>query len=89
MVKSVEAPENKEFILASGKKIRSLVELGKYFENPRTDIYLYHTTKTNDFSTWVKDVFGDNELAHKIKKSKNSQVAAYETYKHLATSYTK
>lgn len=88
MNKSVDAPEDKEFLLASGKKLRSLVELARYLENPRNDIYLYHTGKKNDFSQWTKDVFHDEELAQKLEDSKDNKEAAYETYKHLATRYT-
>lgn len=88
MNKSVDTQEDKAFVLASGKKLRSLVELAKYLENPRNDIYLYHTQKTNDFSQWITDVFHDEELAKKLRESKNNKEAAYETYKHLATRYT-
>jgi len=56
------------FILANGDKILQLSDLESAIEAIDDKLFDTHVnTAKNDFSKWVKDVFGETELSHKIR----------------------
>lgn len=70
---------DKYFRAANGTVIKSLMELERAFENMSDETCIYHANeRKNDFSSWVRDVIDDNELANSlwnIKDRREAQVA--------------
>jgi hypothetical protein len=68
----VELPEDKKFWLLDGRKISNLNELRNELEIMSESIFVHHVNDyRNDFSTWVKDVFDEKELAEIILPIRN------------------
>ena len=60
------------FNLADGRKIRSLSELSKSLENMDDNVFRHHVNDgRNDFSTWIRDVIKDEELANDMLATKD------------------
>jgi len=58
----------KEFILSTGQKIKDIEELKESLKNMNDETFNHHVNSDkNDFATWVRDVFQEYELAHKIR----------------------
>ncbi|MBI2546797.1 hypothetical protein HYV81_06485 [Candidatus Woesearchaeota archaeon] len=79
-----QAPEEYHFVLADGKKLKDMLELVDSLEHMSDEIYRHHANEfKNDFSTWLRDIFDEHELADEIAKidgKLNTQVAVM---KHL------
>ncbi len=59
-----DVPDDKIFWSHDGKVFKNLHELEQGLSNMDDETYLYHANEyKNDFSNWVKDVIGDQELA--------------------------
>lgn len=57
-------PEEKIFWSHDGQMFRNLKELEQGLSNMDDETYTYHANGyKNDFTNWVKDVIGDQELA--------------------------
>ncbi len=66
-----EVHANAEFQLHLGASIKSLYELSEALDIISEDSFNHHVTKQkNDFASWIKDVLGDNKLAHQVEKMK-------------------
>lgn len=64
-------PMSKSFWLCTNEYLRSLNTLAISLENASDDVFRYHVDKyKNDFSTWVKDVVDDKDLAREISRIK-------------------
>lgn len=64
-----EAPQEFEFYLQDGKKLKSVYELIDALEHMSEDIFKQHVNEAkNDFSNWIKDVFEEPHVAKEIKK---------------------
>jgi hypothetical protein len=60
---------NKFFSLQNGLLLRNISELIDYLEVIDKELFLQHANfSKNDFSRWVKDVFGAEELSKSIDK---------------------
>jgi hypothetical protein len=71
-----KAPEEYAFVLADGRKLQSLHELGSALRDMSDDVFRHHVNEwRNDFSSWVKEVFDEPELADELK-SINSKLEA-------------
>jgi hypothetical protein len=69
-------PEN-NFWCNDGKILANLGELQQALATMSKDTFKYHVNaEKSDFSTWVKDIIGDEYLAHELRKSKDSKNAA-------------
>lgn len=65
-----EAPPQHHFIVSDGSVIKSVIELIDAFEKMHADTYKFHANEhKNDFSNWVKDVFGEHKLAESLKSA--------------------
>jgi hypothetical protein len=68
-----------EFVFWShdGSIYRDLKDLEEAFELMSEDTYFYHAnTNKNDFSCWIRDIMGDDELAKNLEKASNKGQAA-------------
>ena len=80
-----DAPEQHHFRLHMGTNIRNLKELAEALEIMADRTFFHHVGDgKNDFSSWIKEVVGDPELAEKIKKldSKNAMVKTVRSRLH-------
>ena len=64
-------PVSKSFWLCTNEYLRSLNTLAVSLECATDDVFRYHVDKyKNDFSTWVKDIIDDKDLAREISRIK-------------------
>ncbi|MFH0874680.1 MAG: hypothetical protein V1859_01995 [archaeon] len=62
------------FILSNGSKIRNLLELKNMLHHLPDDIFRYHVNnKKNDFSSWINDVIGLDELASELRYAREKE----------------
>ena len=73
MVKELgNVPAESAFVLFNGPKINNLFELAEALESMKETSFRHHVTgQKNDFSSWIRDIIGDNELAAKIMTTNN------------------
>jgi hypothetical protein len=63
---------NERFFVKDGRTINNLSELIVFLRDIEHSHFSEHVSEEkNDFSNWIKDCIGDNELANEIKDSKN------------------
>ncbi|MBD3164381.1 hypothetical protein GF323_04220 [Candidatus Woesearchaeota archaeon] len=64
--------EERAFRLCNGGKIESIKELYEQLDRMSEEVFLYHANEDkNDFYNWIKDVFQQNNLAHRIRYLKD------------------
>jgi hypothetical protein len=72
-------PPEKYFMLCSGTAIKSIEELALMLDKITDEDFSFHVNEEkNDFANWIKDVFGNKELAdciYPLKDKKESQIA--------------
>ncbi|MBW2984416.1 hypothetical protein KY361_04830 [Candidatus Woesearchaeota archaeon] len=67
-----EAPEEYHFVLADGKRLKSLYDLASALGKMTEDTFKHHVNEArNDFSNWVNDVFKMPDLAKEISAMNN------------------
>ena len=60
-----------------GKPLKNMAELEMALKQMTEGTFRYHLNQTkNDFSTWVRDVIGDEELASDLQDSSTRAQAA-------------
>jgi hypothetical protein len=80
----VEVSPDKYFVLCDGRKIKSGKELADILQLINDDMFKYHVTDAkNDFSNWINDVFGEVELAKKMRSMKNRLDMSIELYRNM------
>jgi len=80
----VEVTPDKYFVLCDGRKLKSGKELADTLQLISDDIFKYHVTDTkNDFANWINDVFGEPDLAKKIRTLRNKMEVSVELYRHM------
>ena len=66
------APLDKAFALPDGRKLKSLFELVDELETQTDEHFTQFVTPSkNDYSNWIRDVFGEKALATEIEKMQN------------------
>ena len=64
------APEDYHFHVTNGEKIQDMNELLRALQKMDDASFTFHVNaEKNDFSTWVKDVFKQGDLAAELKKA--------------------
>jgi len=67
-----DVADEKHFWCHDGKSIRNLRELEKALNAMSDETFHYHSGEgRNDFSTWIRDVVGDEKLANDLSKAKS------------------
>lgn len=60
------------FVLKNGQRLSRLEELKNAMKNMNDSVFAHHVTDNrNDFSNWVKNIYGDNKLAESILQAKS------------------
>lgn len=68
---------DKCFFCRDGCVSKNLQQLAECLDRISEDSYHHHVTPIkNDFSNWVRDVFGDDKLANDLSRCANSAEAA-------------
>jgi hypothetical protein len=68
---------DKRFFCHDGCVSKNLNELADCLVNMTADSYRHHVTSLkNDFSNWIRDVFGDDKLANDLTRCANGSEAA-------------
>jgi hypothetical protein len=68
---------DKAFFCHDGCVARNLQQLVECLGHMSEDSYNHHVTAVkNDFSTWIRDVFGDDKLANDLTEIDSSAEAA-------------
>lgn len=62
------------FHLNNGTPLKSLSELIDQLVNMEQGLFNHHVhKKNNDFANWVRDVFGEKELARRMSMTRSAQ----------------
>lgn len=78
------------FYCADGRVLKNLTGLAEELNGISPEAYRHHANESrNDFSNWIKDVYGNWKLAKKIASAKNSAEAAAIIEKALAPKATR
>ena len=69
--------EEKMFWSHDEQNFRNLEDLLKGLNSMTNEVYMYHAnTSKNDFSVWIREVIGDDQLAKDLEKASNRFGAA-------------
>lgn len=80
----VEITPDRYFVTCDGRRIRDCEELADILHQINDDIFKFHVTnEKNDFSTWIHDVFNDEDIAESIRKIHDRTAMRAELYKKL------
>ena len=67
-----DVPDGKHFWCHDGKLIKNVGELEKALNDMSDETFHYHSGEgRNDFSSWIRDVVGDDKLAKDLSKAKS------------------
>ena len=73
-----------KFVLKDGNKVGNLFDLASAMENMHQETYSFHANEQkNDFSSWIKDVYGEPQIAENVAKAQNRTQAQLEILKAL------
>jgi len=62
-----DVADEKCFFCQDGRVIKNLTELVDALSDITEEVFRYHvTSEKNDFSNWIRDVFGDDKLAGEL-----------------------
>ncbi len=79
-----EVPEEHHFRLHMGTNISNLRELAEALEIMADRTFHHHVSRTkNDFSTWIRDAVGDEELAERVRKLDSKKAMLKEIKKRI------
>jgi len=71
-----DVPDGKRFWCHDGMVVKNLKELKRALDDMSDETFHYHLAGgRNDFSKWVREVVGDEELANELSKA-SSRVEA-------------
>ncbi|MBN1544851.1 hypothetical protein JW898_05320 [Candidatus Woesearchaeota archaeon] len=79
-----DIPPEKYFILRSGTPIKSIEELALMLDSISDEDFSFHVNvQKNDFSNWLKDVFGRADLADMLGPVKDRKESQIVLLKHM------
>src|SRR3989338_3692367 len=72
------------FWVNNGPVLKNLDELYKALSEMSKDAFKHHVNKEkNDFSSWIRDILGDQKLAEDIAKAKSKSAIAAKVKQRL------
>mgnify|MGYP007077445260 CR=1 FL=1 len=76
-------PDN-YFRLMDGSEIKNVQQLAQSIQGMSEDVFYSHLNEEkNDFSSWIKDVFEDHELAEKVENCRDQNQTELTLLRHL------
>lgn len=86
--KPVNAKPEHYFILITGIPLKNLKELALSFETMNDWVFNHHVNDSrNDFSNWIKDIIGEEELAEEIRNIKDMRSMEIVILRHLVNKH--
>ncbi|MBW2965095.1 hypothetical protein KY363_06565 [Candidatus Woesearchaeota archaeon] len=83
---SQEIPPEKYFVLCDGTRIKDMHELALMLDRISDEQFGYHVNDSkNDFSNWIRDVFGQHELADALSGITCRKDSQIYLLKHVVT----
>lgn len=83
-------PNDKKFHLLNGQVVNDYLELADSLEQLEDHVIEHHITEVhNDFASWIKEVFDDEELAKKVAEAHAPKAIRLVIYKHLVDKHLK
>jgi len=77
-------PEQYCFFCNDSRVLTDMSDLAEGLTGMTDDTYAYHSTDgRSDFSSWVRDIIGDDKLASDLLKATSRQQAAKQVEKRL------
>ncbi len=71
-----DVPQDKRFLCHDGQSFTNLRELEAGLGAMTDETFRYHVNEIkNDFSTWIRDVIGDEKLAEDLRASTTRDLA--------------
>jgi hypothetical protein len=68
----VQAPQENEFVLVDGKRLKNLLDLVDAFDSIGDGVFNHHVTvDRNDFAYWIDDTLQEHELAANLRQIKS------------------
>ncbi|MBD3313155.1 hypothetical protein GF345_01810 [Candidatus Woesearchaeota archaeon] len=81
-----DAPEQHHFRLYMGTNIKNLKELAEALEIMADRSFSHHVSPTkNDFSSWIKEVVGDHQLADRVSGMESKKKMVKEIRKRVSS----
>ncbi|MFH1398512.1 MAG: DUF5752 family protein [Candidatus Woesearchaeota archaeon] len=78
------ADPNRYFMLSDGRIVKNLLELADVMDDLTEEVFNHHVNGTkNDFAAWVKDTFGDEVLAEKLKSNSSKHDHQIHILRHI------
>ena len=72
-----DVAQEKRFHCSDGRVLQNLAELEAALKQMSDETFRYHSNETKtDFSNWIRDVIGDDQLPQDLQKSKTRLQAA-------------
>ncbi len=72
-----DVPPQHVFWVNNGPLLRNIYELRDELKSMRDETYSYHVNREkNDFSSWARDIIGDEKLARDLRKSRGREEAS-------------
>lgn len=73
----IDAKPEHYFRLRDGRVVKNLSELVEALRNMSDDVFRHHVNSDrNDFYNWIRDIFKDGVLAHRVRNSRTQQKMA-------------
>ena len=67
---SGDVPQEKQFCCLDGRLLKNLPELEVALREMSEETFRHHSNEAkNDFSSWVRDVIGDEKLSRDLRKA--------------------
>ena len=82
LTKNAPSPEY-YFYLNNGQRLKNIAELMESLKEMGQDLFSYHVNeRNNDFANWIGDIFGEKELARRIRLTRypSSMLKSIEKY---------
>ena len=77
-------PSEQYFVFANGLRVGHYLSLADVLESIEESVLAHHVNEVkNDFASWIKEVFGEEELAKLVKRSKGPEEIRLHIYKHV------
>lgn len=78
------AEPDKYFVLNNGVAIRDIKELALVLYDVPEDVFGFHVNEgKNDFSSWIRDVFGEESLAKNLDGMMDKKDVQLALFKHI------
>ncbi len=77
------------FFVQDGMVLKSVLDLSKHLDKMADDIFRHHVNEMkNDFASWIKDVFREQNLAEELLKTTDRDKTQLIILKHIIKKFS-